>query len=181
MNIWEKTKVFIGLDDENFPLSPNGQEISDPGAARKNNRVISFPEVNQKKNAPNTKEVILIEPKVSEDSLTVASYLKNGNPVIVNIKHLDARTGKRFIDFICGSAYAFEGNMSRLGGTIFLFTPAEMPIVALDGTESEMNSDIPGEVEVYEDDVTLKFQEDNIDNFDEFEYLNETAKEALVS
>ena len=38
------------------------------------------------------------------------------------------QTGKRLIDFICGTAYAINGYMMKIGEHIFLFTPSAIKI-----------------------------------------------------
>ena len=82
-----------------------------------------------------TSEIKVEEPRVYEDSITIASYLREQKPVIVNLQHLDKKTGKRLIDFICGTAYAINGHMLKIGETIFLFTPESILI-----TDSENRS-----------------------------------------
>ena len=74
-------------------------------------------------------EIKVKEPKVYEDSLAIATYLRENKPVIVNLKYLDADAGKRLIDFICGTAYAINGHMMKIGENIFLFTPSNVCIV----------------------------------------------------
>ena len=74
-------------------------------------------------------EIKVKEPKVYEDSLSIATYLRENKPVIVNLKYLDADAGKRLIDFICGTAYAINGHMMKIGENIFLFTPSNVCIV----------------------------------------------------
>jgi len=73
-------------------------------------------------------QIIIMEAKIYEDSLTIAKYLRENNPVIVNLKFLDNDTGKRLIDFICGTAFAINGHMLKIGENIFLFTPAAVQI-----------------------------------------------------
>ena len=77
-------------------------------------------------------EIKIEEPKIYEDSLNIATYLRENKPVIVNLKHLDSQTGKRLIDFICGTAYAINGHMMKIGENIFLFTPAKVLIANSD-------------------------------------------------
>ena len=73
-------------------------------------------------------EIKVLEPRIYEDSLNIASYLRENKPVIVNLKFLDTDSGKRLIDFICGTAYAINGHMMKIGENIFLFTPANVLI-----------------------------------------------------
>ena len=65
-------------------------------------------------------EIKVLEPKIYEDSLNIASDLRESKPVIVNLKHLDKESGKRLIDFICGTAYAINGHMMKIGENIFI-------------------------------------------------------------
>ena len=73
-------------------------------------------------------EIKVLEPRIYEDSLNIASYLRENKPVIVNLKFLDSDSSKRLIDFVCGTAYAINGHMMKLGENIFLFTPANILI-----------------------------------------------------
>lgn len=81
-------------------------------------------------------EIKVLEPKMYEDSLNIASYLRENKPVIVNLKFLDKDAGKRLIDFICGTAYAINGHMMKIGENIFLFTPANVSIANADEKNS---------------------------------------------
>ena len=74
-------------------------------------------------------EIKVEEPRIYEDSLTIATFLREQKPVLVNLKHLDTDTGKRLIDFVCGTAYAINGHMMKIGDSIFLFTPEKVLIV----------------------------------------------------
>ena len=58
----------------------------------------------------------------------VVNFFITGKPVIINLKHLDSNSGKRLIDFVCGTAYAINGHMMKIGENIFLFTPSNVLI-----------------------------------------------------
>ena len=73
-------------------------------------------------------EIKIEEPRVYEDSLNIAANLRESKPCIVNLKYLDPDAGKRLIDFVCGTAYAINGHMMKLGDSIFLFTPEHVQI-----------------------------------------------------
>ncbi len=73
-------------------------------------------------------EIKIEEPRVYEDSLNIATQLRENTPVIVNLKYLDADSSKRLIDFICGTAYAINGHMMKIGENIFLFAPSNIHI-----------------------------------------------------
>ena len=121
----EKIKIFFGFQE---PL-----EDADPFSSTASPALSSSPQVSPKsglglsQTKKTTKqglsEIKIEEPRVYEDSLNIASDLRNNTPVIVNLKHLDDETSKRLIDFICGSAYAINGHMVKIAAHIFLFTP----------------------------------------------------------
>lgn len=73
-------------------------------------------------------EIIIHEPRIYEDSLNIAAFLRQGKPVLLNLKYLDADSGKRLIDFVCGTTYAINGHMLKVGESIFLFTPDTVAI-----------------------------------------------------
>jgi cell division inhibitor SepF len=138
----------------------------------KNSSLIQLPLKNRSRDAfPEISSLVIVEPKIYEDSLSISSYLKEGKPVIVNLKHLDPVNGKRLIDFVCGTAYAFEGNMQKIGQNIFLFTPSSVNIV--DHAEPGMSQDFgqtaspqspmteQPETDYYQNDDFMSFNQSN--------------------
>jgi cell division inhibitor SepF len=119
-----KVKAFFGfVDEEDAPqemkiLSSELQPI-------KQSRPVSQPMPSR---AGSTSEIRVEEPRVYEDTLATASALREGLPVILNLKHLDQSAQKRFIDFMCGTAYAVNGKMLKIGEHIFLFTPPNVTV-----------------------------------------------------
>lgn len=115
------------------PLSrPQMQErvVAADFQAQKQNKKTEVPQLNGM-------GIIIVEPRSYEaDSRQISAYLKAGHVVVVNLKFLDAPTGKRLIDFICGTIYAFEGYVKKLGGNIFLCTPGSVSV--MDNQEDEV-------------------------------------------
>jgi len=98
-------------------------------------------------------EIKIEEPRIYEDSLNIATHLRSHKPVLVNLKYLDNDAGKRLIDFVCGTAYAINGHMLKVGESIFLFTPANVLIV-----DSEEKSTLEQGLEQEEKEVFFKQQ-----------------------
>lgn len=119
MGMFGKFMDVIGLggEEELPPLTQSGKEL---GKAPAKN-VVGF-------SAGRNMEIIVNEPRIYEDSLNIAAYLRQGKPVMLNLKYLDADSGKRLIDFVCGTAYAINGHMLKVGESIFLFTPESILI-----------------------------------------------------
>lgn len=85
-------------------------------------------------------EIKVEEPRIYEDSLHIATHLRDNKPVIINLKYLDSASGKRLIDFVCGTAYAINGHMMKIGENIFLFTP-EHVLIAEQASDNKNNFD----------------------------------------
>lgn len=122
MSIGSKLKDFFGFsDDEEFETNHRSESISTPSPQR-----TVKPTNSSSGRAPS--EIKVEEPRIYEDSLNIATYLRDGKPVIINLRHLDSNSGKRLIDFVCGTAYAINGHMMKIGENIFLFTPSNVLI-----------------------------------------------------
>jgi len=116
-SLFKRAKAFIGLEEGEE--GPEEARQMDLGTILKGKR----------EKGEGTSEIVVYEPKVYEDSLNISANLRGGNPVIINLKHLEPAEGTRLIDFVCGTAYAIDGHMMKVGETIFLFTPKEINIV----------------------------------------------------
>ncbi len=128
-NLLKRAKAFIGLEEEGEEEQNFGQQM-DMGPLLRNKKENKSGDVNF--------EIIIYEPKVYEDSLNISSHLRTGSPVIINLKHLDPNEGTRLIDFVCGTAYAIDGHMMKIGDSIFLYTP---PSIAITSAEEKSSLD----------------------------------------
>tara|TARA_S200000501_G_C20482777_1_gene594635 strand:- start:194 stop:652 length:459 start_codon:yes stop_codon:yes gene_type:complete len=122
---FDKVKEFFGFQEME-------SELSEEMPARPQLRAsLKGPVLHNPLNTSKQKglsEIKIEEPRIYEDSLHVSTYLREGKPVIINLKYLDTDAGKRFIDFVCGTAYAINGHMMKIGENIFLFTPSSVLI-----------------------------------------------------
>jgi cell division inhibitor SepF len=120
-SLLRRAKAFIGLEEEGEAEGRSGQQLD-------------MTTILRGKREPKTEgggnEIVFYEPKVYEDSLNISTHLRSGSPVIINLKHLDPAEGTRLIDFVCGTAYAIDGHMMKIGEAIFLFTPNNIAISA---------------------------------------------------
>ena len=127
-NIIKRAKRFIGLEEELPEETGAGQQL-DLGTVLRGKR-------EREPQAEGSYDVMGFEPKVYEDSLNISTNLRSGSPVIVNLKHLDPAEGTRLIDFVCGTAYAIDGHMMKIGESIFLFTPSSIAITSAEDRSS---------------------------------------------
>lgn len=126
---YQSLKSFFGFESEESLYEK--KEASPPLNNLNKNTSSKFNQQTQIKqqNLLQLFEIKVEEPRIYEDSLNIASELRSNTPVILNLKYLDKETSKRLIDFICGTAYAINGHMMKIGENIFLFTPAQVNII----------------------------------------------------
>ena len=65
----------------------------------------------------------LFEPVQYADGEAIASALIQGQSVYVSLKQLDNQHANRLIDFLTGVVYGIDGDITRVGATMFLCTP----------------------------------------------------------
>ena len=73
-------------------------------------------------------KVVVVKPQTFEETQELANHLKNRRPLIINLEKTNAEAAKRIVDFMCGTTYALNGNMQRVGNGIFLFVPSNIEI-----------------------------------------------------
>ncbi len=66
----------------------------------------------------------IFKPVYYEDILnpSIVTCLRNGHTVILNTRNIDEETKGKIVDFMCGAAYAIDGQMAKLSEHIFLFS-----------------------------------------------------------
>ena len=112
-----KVKAFFGFIEEEETESvkqTNIEKITPPQRSFKGTLLSS-----SKSKQLNFAEIKVEEPRIYEDSLNIATNLRENIPVVINLKYLDSPTGKRLIDFVCGTAYAISGHMLKIAENIF--------------------------------------------------------------
>lgn len=125
--LFDRAKAFIGLGEEE-----GGEEKGYASEQLDMTTILK----NKRERGEGGYEIVFYEPKVYEDSLNISTHLRSNSPVIISLKHLDPAEGTRLIDFVCGTAYAIDGHMMKLGESIFLFTPAEISITSTEDRTS---------------------------------------------
>ncbi|MEO3947467.1 cell division protein SepF [Gorillibacterium sp. CAU 1737] len=80
--------------------------------------------------------VVLNEPHSYDDTQEIADHLRNRRSVVVNLQRVRPDLAMRIVDFLSGTVYALNGNISKIGPSIFLCTPDS---VEIQGAIKEMN------------------------------------------
>ena len=96
-------------------------------------------------------KTVLLEPRAMSESQQNADHLKNRDTVVVNLKRVTKDQAKRIIDFLSGTIYAISGDMQKIGGGIFLFTPNNVSV------EGKITSDKDGKDIHDNDDINIEW------------------------
>ena len=73
-------------------------------------------------------EVVVIEPKAYNESISIVEALKDKKTVILNLQLLDREQSQRIVDFLCGCTHALDGSQRKIGENVFIFTPSNINI-----------------------------------------------------
>ena len=126
-NLFKRARAFIGLEEEEGGEENFSQQLEMSSILKSKK---------EKDKSDANFEIMVYEPKVYEDSLNISTHLRSGSPVIINLKHLDPAEGTRLIDFVCGTAYAIDGHMMKIGESIFLYAPKTIALTSADERSS---------------------------------------------
>ena len=72
--------------------------------------------------------MMIVEPETFDDSQSIANYLRERKPVVINFESTPQDVSKRVVDFISGATYALDGNIQKVGNDIFLCVPSNVTV-----------------------------------------------------
>ena len=103
----------VGMDDaEEEPVE----------GAQKKNKVVNI-------HATTQLAVVLVKPERYEDAASIADHLNAKKTVVLNLEQTSKDVSRRLIDFLCGVAYANNGQMKRVANNTYIITPYNVDIV----------------------------------------------------
>ncbi len=107
--------------NDNAALNPVFKETNPIRKNRSNLRVLPQPKVG-------ANEIVVIEPKAYNESISIVEALKEKKTVILNLQLLDREQSQRIVDFLCGCTHALDGGQKKVGENVFIFTPSNTSI-----------------------------------------------------
>lgn len=141
MGVMNKFMNFFGLQEEEEVVEreklvdPEESEHETPSIeARRNQRGNNVVSIHSQKNV----KLILNEPRSYDEAQEIADHLRSHRAVVVNLQRVRNDQALRIIDFLSGTVYALSGNISKIGGNIFLCTP---DTVEIQGSITEILAD----------------------------------------
>ena len=119
--------------EENAALKPSFMETNPIRKNRSNLRVLPQARAG-------AHEVVVIEPKAYNESISIVEALKERKTVILNLQLLDREQSQRIVDFLCGCTHALDGSQRKIGENVFIFTPSNINI-SQEFVNSKLTSD----------------------------------------
>ena len=62
--------------------------------------------------------MVIQQPSSFSDAPIIAKYLKDRQPVVVNLENVDKLTAQKIVDFLGGAVYALDGRLSKVANGI---------------------------------------------------------------
>ena len=100
------------------PSSPYINEVEE----HRSNRVVNI-------HATTQLQVVLIKPERYEDGCSIADHLKEKRTVVLNLENTNKEIARRLLDFLCGAAYANNGQVKKVASNTFLVTPYNVDLM----------------------------------------------------
>jgi cell division inhibitor SepF len=89
--------------------------------------------------------MVIQQPSSFSDAPIIAKYLKDRQPVVVNLENVDKITAQKIVDFLGGAVYALDGRLSKVANGIVVAVPSNMGITGF--VKDDFSTDIFGEID----------------------------------
>lgn len=133
LNFMERVMVFFGINEDDGQSRDYTETESDQQTgARGRRNVVSL------HSAQKQVRVMLAEPRSFDEVQNVADHLKNNRTTVVSLQRLPKEEAYRVIDFLSGTVYALNGNISKLSPETIICSP---PNVDIQGSISDLIPD----------------------------------------
>ena len=115
------------------------EQVEDPKAIRKLNKVEAAEEDNSKKSNKVTSmsrkrtniggmEVYGVKPKDIDDAREITQTLLENKIVLINLEGVSSGNAERILDFAAGSAYALNASFQKISSAIYIVAPESVEI-----------------------------------------------------
>ena len=112
-----------GTDYE--PVAPAPVATPTPASSFRSSKTGGY---NSVATPPTAMTVVVVEPKVFEDSQNIVNHLREMRPVVINYENTDPQIAARIGDFVCGSTFALDGKLEKIGKDIFICVPMNITV-----------------------------------------------------
>ena len=91
-------------------------------AERRGNKVVNI-------HATTQLQVVLVKPERYEDASSVADHLNEKRTVVLNLEQTKPDISRRILDFLCGVAYANNGQVKKVAASTYIITPFNVGVM----------------------------------------------------
>lgn len=144
--VWKKTLVYLGLaeEDEEFEEVPMDDVAAQREEPTQMVRTIRREEARRDDAHPagrggvvrplatgaSPRQVHVVEPRIYDDAQEFADRLKEGVPVIINLRATEPKHASKILHFASGLVYGLNGRMQKVGDHVYLVTPFNVEVSA---------------------------------------------------
>lgn len=114
----EREKVRDRDRDHNEEWSSGFSDASE----RRGNKVVNI-------HATTQLQVVLVKPERYEDASSVADHLNEKRTVVLNLEQTKPDISRRILDFLCGVAYANNGQVKKVAASTYIITPFNVGVM----------------------------------------------------
>lgn len=123
----------MNVGDDKVTILPNREEkaANKPGAKDGRDKI-----------TPDWGDIMVLEPTTYEDGETIGEAMRSSRTLIINLSKMTSKNdATRLLDFICGVAFALDGNISKVSENepIWLFTNKHVRITKTDFADTVKN------------------------------------------
>lgn len=112
MDVLSKTKLFRETEDVDDTVIEG----------KRGNKVVNI-------HATAQLQVVLVKPERFDDASAVADHLNAKRTVVLNLESANKDVARRILDFLCGVAYANDGQIKKVANCTFIITPYNVGIM----------------------------------------------------
>ena len=77
---------------------------------------------------PSKTKVQILTPRTFQEVKEIGDYLKNDQPIVVNLQETNQEISRRIVDFSSGVCFALGGQMERVADLVYLLAPPDVDI-----------------------------------------------------
>lgn len=132
MGFKEKFSSFFMFDEEDYEVKESSSPSLVAGANQAKESHTSYNNQNKsgglslvssRQQTGNKTRIRVVQPRMYSEVKEIADIVLSKQSVILNFKRMENDQAKKVIDFLMGTVYAIDGDLQRIGDSIFLCTP----------------------------------------------------------
>ena len=88
---------------------------------------------------PERHRIVTIRPTTFEEATSIATVIRDGDPVIVNLSEASQDLARRMLDFMSGVVYVLDGGIETITQRVYLLSPGSYSVDNVQQNESRFS------------------------------------------